>query len=406
MAIMNFEKSMRMSLLCSMMFTLLFAACSDDNPSAPMPTPTENKALMITDQEKLATIYSLRDLEGNKGRIYEMTYSADYKLEDALNFEITSTNRLLTFVLTRLMDNVTASKSLRLSFDAGCSAFACPDKKSGNQLMGRNFDFTHKDPDTGERIMIPVIAVHTAPKGGKKSVSFVDGQFLYYKSGFYTDGESDLSMLMALPYVPLDGINEDGFAICVLKLDGQYTWQQEEGKKKIFTTVAMRMLLDKAGTVKEAVELLKNYNMCSDKVAASYHFFMADATGDFAIVEYTNPDTNLNPDKMEVLTGTDALRYVTNFYVSPTMADTEHGINHSEHGMLRYQILQENLQKYGYNLTAGQGMDVLSQVAQGPESSALSTGFTQWSEIYNLSKKSVSMSILREFNKTFKFSIE
>ena len=53
--------------------------------------------------------------------------------------------------------------------------------------MGRNFDFNHKDKDSN-RIMIPVIAVHTAPAGGKKSVSFVDGQFVDYKSGFYTDG--------------------------------------------------------------------------------------------------------------------------------------------------------------------------------------------------------------------------
>lgn len=408
MARMKVQKARTLLLLCSMVFFPVWTACSDDDPDpTPTPTPTENKAQMVTDADKLAMIYSLVDLEGNKGRIYEMTYDVDYKLDEALNAGIDGTATLTAFVATRLLDVLPTSKGMNLTYDAGCSVFACPDKTTGHQLMGRNFDFNHLDATTKERIMIPVIAVHTAPAGGKKSVSFVDGQFVGYKSGFYTDGKSDLSMLMALPYLMLDGINEDGFAISVLKLDGKPTCQQAEGKKTIFTTVAMRMLLDRAGTVKEAIEMLKQYNMSMDKdPKASYHFFMADATGDYAIVEYTNPDLSLNPDKMEVLTGNDTLRCVTNFYVSPTMANTDHGFNKSSHGMERYKILRKNLSQYAYNLNATQGMDLLTQVAQGPEESFLSTGFTQWSEIYNLNKKKVTMSILREFGKTFEFGME
>ena len=386
--------------------TVALCACDDEDTPAPLtPTPTDNVARMITDKDKLAMIYSLTDLEGDKGRIYEMTYNVDYKLEDALDFEIDCTNRLKLFVAQHLMDAIpSTSEGINLSFDAGCSVYACPDK-SGENFMGRNFDFNHLDPNTKERIMIPVIAVHTAPVGGKKSVSFVDGQFLDYKSGFYTDGKSDLSMLMALPYVLLDGINEDGFAVSVLKLDGLYTHQQEAGKKSIFTTIAMRMLLDKAGSVKEAVELLKKYNMRMDKVAASYHFFMADAKGDYAIVEYTNADTSKNPDKMEILSGNDTLRCVTNFYVSPTMATTPHGIHQSDHGKKRYEILRETLLKNNYKMKSSQGMELLKQVSQGPENPELSTGFTQWSEVYNLNKKKVTMSILREFDKKFTFVV-
>ncbi|WP_288757509.1 hypothetical protein, partial [uncultured Treponema sp.] len=70
------------------------------------------------------------------------------------------------------------------------------------------------------------------------------------------------------------------------------------------------------------------------------------------------------------------LRCVTNFYVSPSMANTDHGFNKSSHGKERYKILRKNLLQYSYNLNAVQGMDVLTQVAQGPEESFLSTGFT------------------------------
>ena len=390
--------------VASVAMMMSLTACSDDDEPASGPTPTQNEAKMVLDKDKLEMIYSLRDLEGNKGRIYEMDYTVDYKLDKALNFGIHDTQSLKMFVALNLMDTIISTKSMNISYDAGCSAFACPDKTSGDYLMGRNFDFNHKDQNSN-RIPIPVIAVHTAPAGGKKSVSFVDGQFVDYKSGFFTDGESDLSMLMALPYLLLDGINENGFAVSVLKLDGKPTQQQETGKKKIFTTVAMRMLLDKAGTVQEALTLLDKYNMCTDNVPASYHFFMADAKGDYAIVEYTNPNLDENPNKMEILTGNDTLRCVTNFYVAPSMGETAHGMKYSSHGMERYKILRQGLQEKNYLLTSDEGMNLLKKVAQGPESE-LTTGFTQWSEMYNLTKRRVTMSILREWDKTFSFEVK
>ena len=401
----NCCKSTKLLMFGVMMSTMLLSSCGDDSNESPKPTPTDNEARLLTDENKRAMVYSMVDLEGDKGRIYEINYTEDYKLDAALDADIDGVPALLGFVMQNLLD-VQSTKPQAVSYDAGCSAFACPDKTSGDFLMGRNFDFNHIDATTGERTMIPVIAVHTAPKGGKKSVSFVDGQFIGYKSGFYTDGKSDLSMLMALPYVLLDGINEDGFAICVLKLDGKPTKQEQPGKKKIFTTVAMRMLLDRASTVKEAVEMLKQYNMCMDSDPASYHYLMADATGDFAIVEYTNSDLEQHPDKMEVHTGDDAWRYVTNFYVSPSMADTDHGFNHSTHGMARYLTLRDRLAQLNYRTTPAEAFALLQDVAQGPEHPELSTGFTQWSEVYNLSRKSLTLSILREWNKSFEFKVK
>lgn len=395
---MHFHSGKGAILLSFLLLTMTFSSC-DNKPEI----KTYNPARMINDPEKLDMLHSLVDLEGNKGRLYEMTYTVDYKLDEALNAGIVGTNTLVQFVMTHLVDDPKA-KSAGLSYDAGCSAFACPDTDSKDYLMGRNFDFNHKDKN-GNRIMIPAIVVHTAPAGGKKSVSFVDGQFIYYKSGFYTDGETDLSLLMALPYLLLDGINEDGFAICVLKLDGNPTRQQVPGKKNIFTTVAMRMLLDRASTVNQAVEMLKEYNMWMDEAPASYHYFMADATGDYAIVEYTFKDGEEYPTEMEVLKGEDALRYVTNFYVSPSMADSPDGSVLSSHGKDRYEKLKANLAELQYKLNPAQAMDLLKSVAQGPEAQ-LSTGFTQWSEVYNLSQKTVRMSILREFDKTFDFTVE
>ena len=213
-------------------------------------------------------------------------------------------------------------------------------------------------------------------------------------------------MLMALPYLLLDGINEDGFAISVLKLDGKPTRQTKSSKKTIFTTVAMRMLLDRASTVKEATAMLDNYNMCMDTDTASYHFFMADATGDYAIVEYTGKNVNINhPENMEVLRDNDTLRCVTNFYVSPTMLETEFG-GYSLHGRDRYKDLRAGLLKHNYNVTPSQALELLKIVAQGPYDDKSSTGFTQWSQVYNLTKRHLTLNLTREWDKTFEFGIE
>ena len=100
------------------------------------------------------------------------------------------------------------------------------------------------------------------------------------------------------------------------------------------------------------------------------------------------------------------MRCVTNFYVSPSMADTEHGINKSDHGKKRYEILRESLGKHQYAMTADEAMTLLKNVSQGPDDSQLSTGFTQWSEVFNLTKRTVTMSILREYDRKFEFGIE
>ena len=61
---------------------------------------------------------------------------------------------------------------------------------------------------------------------------------------------------------------------------------------------------------------------------------------------------------------------------------------------------------HNYKMTPEAALGLLKVVAQGPDGYQGSTGFTQWSEVFNLSKKTVSMSILREWDKTFHFKVE
>ena len=387
--------------VATVLFILLLASCSNDDDDAPK-VPKQNPATFIKDEGKLAMLHSMKDMDGS-GRLYEIDYTVDYKLDAVLKSGCTETTQLFNYVAYLLYDSLPGKKA-QVSFDAGCSAFAVPDLQSGNFLMGRNYDFCHATEDGKGYKSIAAIMVHTAPQGGKKSISMVDGMQLGYGQGFYTDGESDLSLLMGLPYAALDGINEDGFAIGVLALKENQT-KQSTGKPRIGTTTAIRMLLDRASTVKEALAMLKNYDMdMQGSGRSNYHYFMADATGDYAIVEYTLEKGDTIPTVMEKLTGNDTLRCVTNFYVSPTMVGTNDGWG-SDHGKDRYWTIRNNLAKNNYELSADGAMSLLSDVSQPADLKNI-TSQTQWSCLYNLSEKSLRLAILRDYGKMYNFKVK
>ena len=362
---------------------------------------TENKASCITDAGKLEMIHSMKDLDGN-GRLYEIDYNQDYMLDSVMQPGITEQTELFRHIASLLFDNLPAENA-EVKYGAGCSAFAAQEAEGKGFLMGRNYDFRHFTPDNKSYLPTSAILVRTAPEGGKKSISMVDGLNLGFGQGFYNDGKTDLSMLMALPYAALDGINEDGFAIGVLALNEKQT-NQQTGKQRIGTTVAIRMLLDKASTVREAIEMLKNYDMdMRGNGHSNYHFFMADATGDYAIVEYTFDKDRTEPKVMEVFTADDSLRCVTNFYVAPSMTGTTDGWG-SSHGKDRYENLRKTLDEKKHVMKEDEAMQLLEKVSQPPTEEL--TSQTQWSALYNLTEKTLRLTILREYAKEYNFRIE
>ena len=151
-----------------------------------------------------------------------------------------------------------------------CSAF-CAEAPS-SVLMGRNYDF--KD-DTS------ALLVRTHPKDGYASISFSALNNL----GTNMPEESLKSKVAAMlgPFASLDGINEKGVSIAVLTLDSLPT-RQNSGKPKI-TSLAIRLVLDRAASTQEAVDLLGSYDMVA-MAGRDYHFFINDASGDSRVVEY------------------------------------------------------------------------------------------------------------------------
>lgn len=390
------------------------------NPYATVP------ASLITSKSKLDMLHSIQDL--GDGRFFYLDYTEDYQLDEIIDKNVTTNEGLIGFVLSNLCDKM-PSGNVALNYGAGCSAFAAT-SPSGDYMMGRNFDYSHGNEPIAAAI------VQTFPKNGLKSVCMVDGYWIGYRQGLYQSftedmakfeetKKQDLSFVMAFPYLLMDGMNEAGFAISVLHLDGKPT-QQNTGSKKLTTTVAMRYLLDKAHSVVEAVELLKMLDLHVPDGNGNYHFYMADATGKHAVIEYVYDEEHRDakymddekydfckklvgyqypailPNEMKVMTDKHC---VSNFYLSPAMAMSEKGPLLSKHGRTRYDIMDFVLSQNNDTLSETDAMNLLNFVSQA-ENPTDATSHTQWSVVYNLSKKEATICVNRDYTKKFSFSFD
>lgn len=106
---------------------------------------------------------------------------------------------------------------------------------------------------------------------------------------------------------------------------------------------------------------------------------------------------------MEVITGNDICRYVTNFYVSPTMEGLPDCWG-SKHGLDSYNKLKEVLQANDYKLSTEDAWILLDSVSQPPTKEI--TSQTQLSSLYNFTERSLRLATLRKFGTQYNFKIE
>jgi len=306
---------------------------------------------------EIASILTVKQI--NSTDLFTMEYKGDYSLDAFLETGASTDAELVNFMSRRLL------KGIPLKFDLpdlGCSTFLAQTPQ-GEYIFGRNFD----NYDT------PVLMLTTKPKSGYASISVVNLAFIGYDVDRLPDKLLSRILLLAAPYAPLDGVNEKGLAIGVLQIDIAPT-RQDTAKTDITTTSAIRMILDKAATVDEALSLLQQFDMCSS-AGGCYHFQIADAFGRSVIVEYIE-------NEFIVLEGNCA----TNFLLAPGDWYNVGG------GQARYEILINTLADAKGILTPEQGMDLLSAVQQNS---------TQWSVVYNLTNKNAQLCLHKNFDDTY-----
>lgn len=282
--------------------------------------------------------------------LYTMNYQENYHLDKALKAGIRSGEDLVNFLSDEIFFGY------KIDYDNkkyGCSAFLTQ-SPDGDYLVGRNFDLLGSD----------TLALYTHPKGGYASISTISTDIVSVgnENGISPTSLKGEILLLASPYIAVDGMNEKGLSAALLDMmDGETHMDSE--KPDLIVSLAIRLILDKTSTVSEAVELLKKYDIQTAH-GCTQHIFIADKSGSSAIVEWYD-------NEMKVID----YNVCTNF----RMSDPIYKDNDYIGACYRFNYIDISLKAKPIN-TMDESMNILEHVKQ----KGYGTN-TIWSVVYNLS---------------------
>lgn len=349
-------------------------------------------ALWHNELTTLASFQKLsdRDEAHRDGAVYQINFSGDYFFDEFLSQGGASNDAELISFITRSITKGIIPMHIKTSSIA-CSAFTA-DTQSGDRVFGRNYDFSATN----------TAIVYTDPGEGRHaSYSTIDLSFLGLDADKDVETIGQKLLTLAAPYVPLDGINDAGVAC------GIFMSYQGEGKgtptdtqtdrPDITSTTLLRLILDYADSVEDAVALAQQYDL-HDSASSCFHYMVADSTGRSAILEWVGTDADHDADgaqrQLNVLwNDTDALsdsadwQVVTNFIKTPGYYD---GTSAEMKGLDRYEHLAAALRETdGVVADKDAAMDLLASVGRRTWNNDDSNSNTVHSVVYDLTDKSV-----------------
>ena len=299
-------------------------------------------------------IQAANTIEKLEDGLYTMEYRGDYGFDDFLaQGGAASDGEVANYLVTFLSRGFYQIESNVQTREFGCSTI-CTRDEYGTVFFGRNYDWAE----------CQAMIVHTVPKDGYESISTCCLDFLGFSGDYAPNGSMmDRMQSLAAIYVPLDGMNEKGLVVADLMAGDKEETCQQTDRPDLTTTTAIRLLLDKAADVDEAIALLRQYDMHSS-IGSAHHLSIADATGKSVVVEYIGGEM--------LVTET---RVVTNHYLS----DCEKQGVGSEQSHLRFDTLSAHTGPAGEM----EVRDLLKSVAQNnyPQTAG-SYEKTMWSIVY------------------------
>ena len=285
-------------------------------------------------REEIAIIRSIRKVDDKNG-VYMMDFKDGYHLDDLLKANVSSDQELAA-VLTEYVSHGFAHASESEEQHIGCSTLTCMSQE-GHMLWGRNFDW---------ETAVPII-VRATPKDGYASISLCHFGNITGDPSAVPEGMENAFKAVGAYLVPMDGINEKGLCIAELEVNEGGQKLVETGKPNITTTLAIRMLLDRAATVDEAIGLLNQYDIAPSGGISS-HLSISDRSGKAVAVEFMD-------GKAEIVD----TPVVTNFNLKN--GDITAG---GENPMLRYNVLMEALEETGGIMTTGELVSAMQKAVQ------------------------------------------
>lgn len=371
-------------------------------------------------EDQVNTISSIKQIDED-GNLYEMNYTADYNLDDVIKAGTYPNDVGYKSIQDTLLPDSEFELPKNQS-TGGCSSFATT-AENGHPIFARNYDWYKTNSAS--------LVVHTAPKDGYKSVSVADpAHYGLGRGGELTD-EIKEGFLYS-PFCALEGVNEKGLAAGLMMLNINPV-KQDTGNQQITSSMMIRVILDKAANVSEAIELFKQYDVVSGAYdqGINYHWLVADAEGNRVVLEYVDNELVVNEYPIEVQfneeTGSSTVNYPqkdtgyimsTNFYVTKGAQDPS---ILGDNGYWRYQTLEGKLRN-NPNPTLEEAMTYLDAIHYGLQDKDTALEITKegydatnedlwdWisidSSVYDLIDKTLTMCVQQDFSKSYDFSID
>ena len=333
----------------------------------------------FTFRNELSAISSIKLIKAPQrdllqGGVYEMTFKGNYYFEDFIKSGGAKTDRELSDFVSRKITKGLVKMNLNTG-KIGCSVFTA--------------------------------------KGNKKRHSSISTVNLtFFGIPFDKDVDPFASKIFCLmaPYCPLDGINDAGVSFGVLESyqgpgNGSISTNQNTELPDITTGAFMRMILDYADSIEDAVEIAQKYDM-HDSNRASFHYMVTDKSGRSAILEWVNEidktDIQGNKRKLVVTYNDDDVvigpkeagsdfQWLTNFIIQPGYYEgTEESFIG---GRDRYDIIYDKLgPSNGIVKDEMEAMEILHSVASRtlyPKRTKINKHLTVYSIIFNLDEGSL-----------------
>lgn len=383
----------------------------------------KNPHVLLQDEKQIETIESITRVD-DEGYLYKMNCTFDY---------------------------YHLPEQFQVMLKAGCSVFITRNRQ-GDVLFCRNYDFSHylhsikKNGRTG----LNMIVQGNNPAAKYRSIGAGDCYWIDFKNaslarGMADDGVTDLSPFLLCPFLTMDGVNENGLAVCILSLLVENEWTEidydtyEEklnenktnyfyeksgevpgtyllrasigsiaanhadkkawianqrwieskipGKPVILHPVLMRMILDNCRNVDEALAVMSQYNIKGAMPGADYHLMLADASGKSRLVEWTEDEMIVHD-----------IDHATNHWVSKADGFFPDGCE-------RDKMIVAGLNRYRKGgMSEAQAESLMNLVVQDPDNNN-DDGKTQYSCIYNLTKKTMKIFSYGDMTKSWDFSL-
>lgn len=317
---------------------------------------------------------------------YMMDYKFDYDIDEMLkrgfvtHIDLVAYGGINTF--TGNFDRIFNTKGF------GCTTFNSV-SNDGDRIFARNFDYMDS----------PFMLVWTHPENGYASLSAVSLYFLGYGGSFLPEDEATAALTILAPYIPLDGINEKGLSIGVLELAADPLFQISK-KPNLTTTTIIRAVLDKAATVDEAIEIFDSYDLRDMLlVDCTYHYQIADAQGNSAVIEYIDGEMNVIYPEHSKNNRADFL-VAANYYLTDGVNDP------GAMGRDRAEKVIGSLTKTAGVADKKAAMKLLKSVSMKDADLHGYICSTLWSAVYNMTDITVDLCAYGNYEKVYSFTLD